>query len=142
MRKKIFHIHFSRRCLVAGLMASLALATAPVGAQPEANQPVRLIVGYAAGGPVDAAARLFAPAFAKELGRPVMVENRPGAGGVMGGDTVAKGNPNGLVLFFAASPTITISPHILKKMAFDPAKDLRPIAPILSYANVLVVGKE
>lgn len=144
MRSQFFHFQFrfSRRCLVAGLMASVALAAAPAGAQPDSDQPVRLIVGYAAGGPVDAAARLFAPVFAKELGRPVVVENRPGAGGVMGGDTVAKGNPNGLVLFFAASPTITISPHILKKMAFDPAKDLKPIAPILSYANVLVVGKD
>lgn len=132
--------NIARRCLLAGLLASAALVAAPTSAQ--SGQPLRLVVGYAAGGPVDAAARLFAPALAKELGMPVIVENRPGASGVMGGDSVAKAIPNGLLLFFAASPTITISPNILKTMAFNPAKDLTPIAPILSYSNVLVVGKD
>lgn len=140
MYSQFFHFRFSRRSLMAGLLASAALAATPAGAQ--STQTVRLVVGYAAGGPVDAAARLFAPAFSRELGMPVIVENRPGAGGVMGGDSVVRAEPNGLMLFFAASPTMTISPHILKKMAFDPAKDLRPIAPILSYANVLVAGKD
>lgn len=140
MYSQFFHFSFSRRSLMAGLLASAALAVTPAGAQ--STQTVRLVVGYAAGGPVDAAARLFAPAFSRELGMPVIVENRPGAGGVMGGDSVVRAEPNGLLLFFAASPTMTISPHILKKMAFDPARDLRPIAPILSYANVLVVGRE
>jgi tripartite-type tricarboxylate transporter receptor subunit TctC len=60
----------------------------------------------------------------------------------MGGDAVAKATPNGLLLFFAASPTMTISPHVLKSMPFDPAKDVTPIAPILSYSNVLVVNKD
>jgi len=103
---------------------------------------VRLVVGYAPGGPVDAAARLFAPALARELGQTVVVENKPGAGGAMGGDMVAKAAPNGLLLFFAASPTMTISPHILKAMAFDTAKDVTPIAPLVSYTNVLVVNKD
>jgi tripartite-type tricarboxylate transporter receptor subunit TctC len=107
-----------------------------------AGQPIKLVVGYAAGGPVDAAARLFAPALGRELGQTVIVENRPGAGGAMGGDAVAKAPPNGLLLYFAASPTLTISPHILKSMPFDPAKDLTPVAPILSYANVLVINKD
>jgi len=60
---------------------------------------------------------------------------------VLGGNSVAKAVPDGLLLFFAASPTITISPHVLKSMSFNPAKDLSPIAPILSYSNVLVVSK-
>ncbi|MDD0837661.1 tripartite tricarboxylate transporter substrate binding protein [Curvibacter sp. HBC61] len=117
-------------------------ALAQAGAAGGPTQTIRLVVGYAAGGPVDASARLFAPALAKELGQPVVVENRPGAGGAMGGDAVAKATPNGLLLFFAASPTMTISPHILKSMAFDPAKDLTAIAPILSYSNVLVINKD
>jgi tripartite-type tricarboxylate transporter receptor subunit TctC len=135
--------HFGRRAaigLVTGLLtlaplAALAQAPAPSG------QVIKLVVGYAAGGPVDAAARLFAPALARELGQPVVVDNRPGAGGAMGGDSVAKAAPNGLLFFFAASPTITISPHILKSMPFDPAKDLTAVAPILSYYNVLVANK-
>nr|WP_236657784.1 tripartite tricarboxylate transporter substrate binding protein [Limnohabitans sp. TS-CS-82] len=122
-------------------MALLLFCPLAVLAQTS-GQTVRLVVGYAAGGPVDAAARLFAPALSRELGQPVVVENRAGAGGAMGGDAVAKAAPNGLLLFFAASPTMTISPHILKSMPFDPAKDVTPIAPILSYANVLVVNKD
>ncbi|MGJ7494713.1 Bug family tripartite tricarboxylate transporter substrate binding protein [Variovorax sp. RT4R15] len=108
----------------------------------QSTQPVRLVVGYSAGGPVDAAARLFAPALAKELGTQVLVDNRPGASGVLAGSAVAKATPDGLTLFFAASPTITISPNVMKKMPFDPAKELTPIAPVLSYANVLVINKD
>ncbi|MEO6291623.1 MAG: tripartite tricarboxylate transporter substrate binding protein [Burkholderiaceae bacterium] len=126
--------------LVIGLLGLTPLAA--LAQNPStAGQVVKLVVGYAAGGPVDAAARLFAPALARELGQTVVVDNRPGAGGAMGGDAVAKAAPNGLLFFFAASPTITISPHILKAMPFDPARDLTPVAPILSYYNVLVVNK-
>ena len=140
MTKTFFANLISRRTLVAGLIASAALAATPVLAQ--SNQTIRLVVGYAAGGPVDAAARLFAPFFGKELGMTIIVENRPGAGGVLGGNSVVKAAPDGLQLFFAASPTMTISPHILKAMSFDPARDLKAIAPILSYSNVLVVSKD
>lgn len=133
----------SRRRLLA--LASLCpLAWGPL-AQAQGNtssQPIRLVVGYAAGGPVDATARLFAPALSKELGQPVVVENRPGAAGSMGGDAVAKAAPNGLLLYFGASPTLTISPHILKSMPFDVSKDLTAIAPLVSYTNVLVINKD
>lgn len=134
-----FTRQLGRRTLLA---SALALASSAVLAQASDQNPIRLVVGYAAGGPVDAAARLFAPAFAKELGQSVIVENRPGAGGVTGGDSVAKAQPNGQVLYFGASPTITISPNVLKSIPFDPAKDLAAIAPILDYANLLVVNKE
>ncbi|HEU0205016.1 MAG TPA: tripartite tricarboxylate transporter substrate binding protein [Burkholderiaceae bacterium] len=124
----------------AALFGALLVAGAPpAGAQ---QKVVRLLVGYAAGGPVDTAARHFAQAFAHELGATVIVENRAGAGGVLAGDAVAKAAPDGNTIFFAASPTLTISPHVQKKMPFDPAKDLTPVAPVLSYANVLVVNKD
>ena len=135
--------YFGRRAalsLVTGLLTLVPLA-AVAQAPATSGQVVKLVVGYAAGGPVDAAARLFAPVLARELGQTVVVDNRPGAGGAMGGDSVAKAVPNGLLFFFAASPTITISPHILKSMPFDPAKDLTAVAPILSYYNVLVANK-
>ena len=139
-----------RHAIVASSLLALAsvfpLSAFSQTAQSVPNLPnaptIKLIVGYAPGGPVDAAARLFAPAFARELGQPVVVENRPGAGGAMGGDSVAKAAPNGLQIFFAASPTITISPHILKSMPFDVAKDLTPVAPILSRSEERRVGKE
>jgi len=135
------HRFFSRRaCLLA--VAALACQTGSSWAQSQpTGQALKLIVGYAAGGPVDAAARVFAPVFSRELGQPVVVENRVGAGGAVAGQSVVKAQPNGQELFFAASPTMTISPHVLKAMTFDPLKDLMPLAPILSYANVLVINQ-
>ena len=118
------------------------LACTAVTAQAQTANPVKLVVGYAAGGPVDGAARQFAPLLARELGRVVLVDNRPGAAGVMGAEQVSKSPPDGETLYFGASPTITISPHVLKSMKLDPAKDLTAIAPVLSYANVLVVNKD
>ena len=120
-------------------LCGLLLVGAGIAAA-QTNAPVRLVVGYAAGGPVDSAARLVAPVLARELGTQVIVDNRPGVSGVLAGASVAKAPPDGLLLFFAASPTITISPNVQKKMPFDPAKDLTPIAPVLSYANVLVTS--
>ena len=134
--KIAFTSHFARRSLWA---MALALFMSGVGAQT-APSTVKLIVGYVAGGPVDAAARVFAPALSRELGQTVVVENRAGAGGAVAGQTVVKSPPNGSEIFFAASPTMTITPHVLKAMTFDPLKDMTALAPILSYANVLVIN--
>jgi tripartite-type tricarboxylate transporter receptor subunit TctC len=129
-----------RRALATVLCASGLLAGAAFAQQPQ--QPVRLIVGYAAGGPVDTAARQFAPVFGRELGRTVIVENKPGVAGALGGEAVARSAPDAGLLYFGASPTLTISPHVLKSMPFDPAKDLAPLAPVLTYANALVINKD
>ncbi len=123
----------------AGLSSLLGLFGA---VQAQSTQAVKLIVGYAAGGPVDTTARLFAPHFARELGQTVVVENRPGAAGALGGDAVAKSVPASGLLYFTASPTMTITPHLLKAMPFDPVKDLVAVAPVVSYTNVLVVNKD
>jgi len=115
------------------------------GAQALAQQVpanVRLLVGYTPGGPVDASARLIAPTLAKELGTNVIVENRPGANATLAGAAVAKAAADGALLWYAASPTVTISPNVMKSMTFDPAKDLAPIAPVVSYYNVLVINKD
>ena len=125
-----------RRSLLA---IGLALFMSGVGAQT-APSTVKLIVGYVAGGPVDAAARVFAPVLSRELGQTVVVENRAGAGGAVAGQAGGKSAPNGSEIFFAASPTMTITPHVLKAMTFDPLKDMTPLAPILTYANVLVIN--
>lgn len=139
------HIPAPRRLWLAGLVGSLLLGLAPAAwaqASPPSGPVVKLVVGYAAGGPVDMAARVFAPVLGRELGQNVIVENRPGAAGAMGGASVAKAAPNGAELFFAASPTLTITPHVMKAMPLDVRKDLAPVAPILTYANVLVVNNE
>ena len=106
------------------------------------SAPIRLLVGYPAGGPVDGAARLVAPALARELGVPVVVENRPGANATLAGDLVAKAGADPTVLWFAASPTVTISPNIMRKMSFDPMRDLRALAPVVSFYNVLVINRD
>lgn len=124
------------------LLLSISLCLAGGAAQTQTDAPVRLIVGYAAGGPVDGGARSFAPVLARELGRSVLVENRPGAAGVLGAESVSKSPPDGQTLYFAASPTLTISPHVMKAMTLDPVRDLTPVSPLLSYANVLVVNKD
>ena len=118
----------------APLLASLVTALATLTALPAAAQdaqPVRLIVGYSAGGPVDQGARLLSVALTKELGASVVVENKPGANATMAGSEVVRARPDGLTLWFAASPTITISPNVMSKMSFDPARDLTPVAPVL-----------
>lgn len=113
----------SRRDLLAMTTAACILGACKLAAAQSDATPIRMVVGYAAGGPVDQTARILAPLLAKELGTSVVVDNRGGAGGT---------------LWLAASPTITISPNVMRKMSFDPAKDLVPIAPVLSYYNVLV----
>ncbi|RDI28733.1 tripartite-type tricarboxylate transporter receptor subunit TctC [Pseudacidovorax intermedius] len=132
---------FARRPLLqAALALAAALALSPALAQD--NQTVRLVVGYAAGGPVDQGARLVAVALSRELGAPVLVENKPGANATLAGGEVVRAKPDGLTLFFAASPTITISPNVMARMPFDPARDLTPVAPVLSYYNVLVANND
>lgn len=127
-----------RKALAALALSPMLLATLAATAQDA--QPVRLIVGYSAGGPVDQGARLFGQALSRELGSSVVVENKPGANATMAGSEVVRAKADGLTLWFAASPTITISPNVMGKMPFDPARDLAPVAPVLSYYNVLVVN--
>lgn len=129
----------TRRLAAAALvLAPLAFTALPAAAQD--SQPIRLLVGYSAGGPVDQGARLFSVALGKELGTTIMVDNKPGANATMAGSEVVRAKPDGLTLWFAASPTITITPNVMSKIPFDPAKDLTPVAPVLSYYNVLVVN--
>ena len=137
------HLSARRKTVLAlGLWVALMPLASMAQAPAASSQVVKLIVGYAPGGPVDSAARLFAPHFARELGQTVIVENRAGAAGALGGDLVAKSQPQAGLLFFTASPTITITPHLLKAMPFDPLKDIAAIAPVVAYANVLVVNKD
>lgn len=129
-----------RRSLL--IAAAFGFTSGVLQAQTPLPQTVRLIVGYSAGGPVDQAARMIAPMLARELGTTVIVDNKPGANATTAGDSVAKGPTDGSVLWFAASPTVTISPNVMAKMPFEPARDLTPVAPVLSYYNVLVVNKD
>lgn len=111
-------------------------------AQTFPNKPIRLLVGYTAGGPADNAARRIAPALQKELGQPVVIENRGGAGGVLGADVVAKSDPDGYTLIFMSSPTQVMTPHMMKSLPFDPIKDFTPVSMAVGFSTALLINKD
>jgi tripartite-type tricarboxylate transporter receptor subunit TctC len=132
----------TRSSLAACLLAAALAGAGPAQAGDYPEHPVRLLVGYAPGGPVDTTARVFAKYFGEQLGRAVVVENRTGASGMIASDAVAKADPDGYVLGFTASPPMTISPLVQRSRLFDPRKDFTPIGMIVRYANVLLVGPQ
>ncbi len=112
----------------AGIVVATALfAAAPVmSAQGYPARPVRLIVPYSAGGATDIVARIMAQKLPEFLGQQVVIDNRPGAGGLIGTDTVAKASPDGYTLLTTSTPHV-ILPHLHKKIPFDALKDFAPI---------------
>uniref|UniRef100_UPI00339D992E Bug family tripartite tricarboxylate transporter substrate binding protein n=1 Tax=Cupriavidus necator TaxID=106590 RepID=UPI00339D992E len=106
------------------------------------SRPVKLLVGYAPGGPVDTAARIYAEQLGRVLKQPVVVDNRAGASGAIAADLTAKAAPDGYTLYFVASPTMTMTPLIQRSVNFNPTKDFTYIGLITDYTNVLLVNKD
>jgi tripartite-type tricarboxylate transporter receptor subunit TctC len=131
-----------RRLLVLiGLAGASALAAAQSPSSWPAR-PLRLIVPYAAGGPVDISARLLAAKLQESLGQPVVPENRPGAGGNIGVDLVAKSAADGYTLAMSAIATLAINPSLYPGLPYDPQKDLRHVALMVQVPNVLIVTND
>jgi len=133
----------TRRHLLASAGAAAVAAAAPkAGAQsPYASQPVHILVGYAAGGGVDIVARLLQEPLKAALGQPIIVENRTGASAMLATGAVAKAAPDGYTLLACASGEVAINHFLFKeKMAYDPAKELVPIALIGIVPCVVVVA--
>jgi tripartite-type tricarboxylate transporter receptor subunit TctC len=131
-----------RRALVAlGAVLALCALTGPVAAQSYPTKPIRLVVPYPPGGPLDAAARALAERVKEPLGI-VVVENRPGAGGNLGVDLVAKAAPDGYSLVIGAVATHAINPWLFSKLPYDPIKDFAPVTLIAHVPNVLVMTPE
>ncbi len=105
------------------------------------TKPIRLIVPYAAGGPIDVTARVLAERVKDSLGT-VIIENRPGAGGNIGADAVAKAAPDGLTIGIAATATHAVNPWLYAKMPYDAGKDFAPITQMLRVPNVLVMNAD
>ena len=120
--------------------SALALAAAAFPAWSQART-VRLIVPYPAGGPLDIVARALADRVRDTLGT-VIVENRPGAGGNLGADLVAKAAPDGNTLVMGAVATHAINPWLYRKMPYDPVRDFTPITLVAQVPNVLVMNAE
>jgi tripartite-type tricarboxylate transporter receptor subunit TctC len=127
-----------RRALPLLVLAVLALASLPVLSQ---TRPIRLIVPYAAGGPIDITARALAERVRDTLG-PVIIENRAGAGGNIGADAVAKAAPDGLTIGIAATATHAVNPWLYRKMPYRADVDFAPITQMLRVPNVLVMNAE
>src|SRR6185436_17522481 len=121
--------------------AALLLAFAhPALAQTYPGKPIRVIVPFAPGGNVDITARLVAPGLQEALGQPVVVENRPGAGGTIGADAVAKSAPDGYTLLMGSNSTFSVAPSLYPKNPYNPLADFAPVAMIASAPFVLVVN--
>jgi tripartite-type tricarboxylate transporter receptor subunit TctC len=131
----------TRRSLLAGA-AALAAGAPEASAQSNyANQPIRILVGYAAGGGVDIVARLVQEPMKAALGQTILIENRTGASAMLATGAVAKAPPDGYTLLMAASGEVAINHFLFKeKMAYDPAKELVPIAMIGIVPCVVVVA--
>ena len=130
--------HSMRRTLIA----LLAVAAWPVAlhAQTYPNKPIKLIVPFPPGGNVDLSARILAPELSKELGQPIVIDNKAGAGGTLGLDAVAKSPPDGYTLGVASPVNHLAAPSLYPKLPYDSIKDFTPIGLIASVPMVLAVG--
>ena len=120
------------------LSAIAASATTSVWAQ---SKPIRIVVPYAPGGPIDVTARALAERVKDSLGT-VIIENRPGAGGNLGADLVAKAAPDGLTIGIAATATHAINPWLFARMPYDASRDFAPITQMVRVPNVLVMNAD
>jgi tripartite-type tricarboxylate transporter receptor subunit TctC len=131
----------TRRSLLAGAAALAAGAPEARAQSNYASQPIRMLVGYAAGGGVDIVARLVQEPMKAALGQTILIENRTGASAMLATGAVAKAPPDGYTLLMAASGEVAINHFLFKeKMAYDPAKELVPIAMIGIVPCVVVVA--
>ena len=132
---------FSRRTLVAraAALATAAALPAALWAQP-ATRPLRILVGFPPGGGSDAIARLLADALKEVLGAPVLVDNRPGAGGQIAAQALKAAPADGTTLFLSHDHTISILPLVTKNPGFDPAEDFVPVAGVATFVNAFAVS--
>lgn len=132
-------------CLAGAGVAMAISVMSPASAQPASEwptKPLRFIVPYPPGGPLDAMARALAEEVRQPLGQTVIVENKPGAGGNIGVDLVGRSDPDGYTLVMGAVATFAINPWLFENLPYDPIKDFQPITLVASVPNVLIVNTE
>jgi tripartite-type tricarboxylate transporter receptor subunit TctC len=123
------------------LFFALFLATGGVAsAQTYPSKPIRIVVGFAAGGPADVMARLIGQRMTATLGQAVVIDNRPGAGGTIAARAVAEADPDGYTLLLGNTSTLVISPLIYRNVGYDPVKSFAPVALLGTTSNLLVVN--
>jgi len=122
-----------------GVLSLICLLPTLAAAQDYPTKLVRVVVPYPPGGGVDGMARPLADRLGRLWHQPVVVDNRPGAGTIVGGDSVAKASADGYTLLFTSDSTITSNPHLYEKSPYDPIKDLAPITQLIDLHQMVVV---
>ncbi len=144
MRLKLPHGRSSALRLLAVAAAALLVMVGGGAAQAQSYpvKPVKLVVPFPPGGSLDSAGRLIAQKLTEAWGQAVVVENKPGAGGNIGADLVAKSRPDGYTILVGALSTHAVNPSLYSKMPYDAARDFAPITLIAITPNVLVVNAD
>jgi len=124
------------RFVVAAIAAFLSFSAA---AQSYPSKPIRLIVPFAAGGGNDNIARLVGKRLTDSVGQPLVIDNRPGAGGVLGAELAAKAAPDGYTLFLGGVGSHAVNPNLIEKLPYDPIKDFAPVILLAQAPLILVV---
>jgi tripartite-type tricarboxylate transporter receptor subunit TctC len=128
-------------CLSALAALGLALASASLAAaQSYPDKPIKLVVPFPPGGPIDTMGRLIGQHLSASLGQQVVVENRPGAGATIGSKAVASAEPDGYTLLFGSSGSLAVAPALYSNIDYDPIKMFAPVATVALLPHVLVVG--
>ncbi|MGD9945677.1 MAG: Bug family tripartite tricarboxylate transporter substrate binding protein [Burkholderiaceae bacterium] len=128
----------TRHCLTLSFCLLLGVAQA-AAAQGYPSKPITIVVPLTAGGPADIVTRLVAHSLASDFKQPVVVENKPGAGGNIGAALVANGAADGYTILCATDTPVTVNPALYKKLSYDPVRQLAPVALLATFAQMLVV---
>jgi tripartite-type tricarboxylate transporter receptor subunit TctC len=126
--------------MIRWIAVLLVLSAAPLAAQePYPNKPIRIVVGYAAGGGNDIIVRVMQPEMQKGLGQPVIVDNKPGAQSIIAAELVARAAPDGYTILMGPSGPMTINPATYSKLSYSPTRDFAPISMICSFPLLVTV---
>ena len=128
-----------RQALTYLLFLAWALGMQPALADAWPNKPIRMVLGFPPGGPTDIVARIIAQKLSTQLGQQVIVDNKPGAGGNIAAETVAKAAPDGYTLFYNTS-AVVIAPSLYERVNYDPVKDFSPVVKTVEVPLLLVVN--
>jgi tripartite-type tricarboxylate transporter receptor subunit TctC len=129
-----------KRALLATIIAAGCAWNGLATAQNFPNRPIKIVVGFAPGGPADVMARLISVHMGQALGQSVYIENKPGAGGTIGARAVAESDPDGYTLLLGNTSTLVIGPMLYKNVGYDPAKAFAPLANLGTTSNLMITN--
>ncbi|MEO7403903.1 MAG: tripartite tricarboxylate transporter substrate-binding protein, partial [Burkholderiales bacterium] len=128
-----------RRSFIKAMAVASAAQALPSWAQAYPVKPIRMVIAFPPGGPTDIVSRVVAAKLSEQMGQQVVVENRPGAGGNLGAEAVARAAPDGYTIFYNTS-AITIAPALYSKVSFDPVRDFVPVGLSATVPLILVAS--